>query len=193
MLGRVHALTSTSGIVALAAGGVALVALVWAISLTVALRRIRLAQRAVLGEGRTDLVDHAATLARDFRSLHDYVEDALRRVDGRVRHAEDRLDGAIAFRSIVRYDAYGEMSGRQSTSIALLDATRSGIVITSIHHRDQARSYVKQVQRGVPELELAPEEAEAVRRALSGDTQPLAAEGVDEDAPVRARAARRRA
>ena len=61
--------------------------------------------------------------------------------------AEQRLDGAIAYRSLVRYDAYGEMSGRQSTSIALLDASQSGIVLSSIHHRDQARLYAKQVTR----------------------------------------------
>jgi hypothetical protein len=61
------------------------------------------------------------------------------------------------------------MSGRQSTSIALLDATRSGIVLSSIHHRDQARIYAKEVQEGRGELELSPEEDEAVRLALEGD------------------------
>ena len=81
--------------------------------------------------------------------------------------AEQRLDGAIAFRALVRYDAYGEMSGQQSASIALLDASRSGVVVTSIHHRDQARLYVKQVRDGVGELELSPEEAEAVRLAVA--------------------------
>ena len=64
------------------------------------------------------------------------------------RTAEHRLDGAMAYRSLVRYDAYGEMSGRQSTSIALLDANRSGLVLSSIHHRDQARLYAKQVHNG---------------------------------------------
>jgi hypothetical protein len=83
-----------------------------------------------------------------------------------MRICEERLDGAIAFRALVRYDAYGEMSGRQSTSIALLDATRSGVVLSSIHHRDQARLYAKQVHQGQAELELSPEENEAVRLAL---------------------------
>jgi hypothetical protein len=69
----------------------------------------------------------------------------------------------------VRYDAYGEMSGRQSTSIALLDSTRSGVVLSSIHHRDQARLYAKQVRGGEAELELSPEENEAIRLALEGD------------------------
>jgi hypothetical protein len=69
----------------------------------------------------------------------------------------------------VRYDAYNEMSGHQSASIALLDATRSGIVLSSIHHRDQARLYVKQVRDGRAELELSPEEQEAVRVALAAE------------------------
>jgi hypothetical protein len=74
----------------------------------------------------------------------------------------------VSYHSLVRYDAYGEMSGRQSTSIALLDANRSGIVLSSIHHRDQARLYAKQVHGGRSELELSPEEDEAVRLALEG-------------------------
>ena len=88
--------------------------------------------------------------------------------------AENRLDGAIAYRALVRYDAYGEMSGRQSTSIALLDARRSGIVLSSIHHRDQARLYAKQVYEGRGELELSPEEDEAIRIALAGGGNPRA-------------------
>ena len=60
------------------------------------------------------------------------------------------------------------MSGRQSTSIALLDHRRSGVVLSSIHHREQARLYAKQVRDGEAELELSPEEAEAVQRALGG-------------------------
>ena len=75
----------------------------------------------------------------------------------------------IAHRAVVRYDAYNELSGRQSTSIALLDAHRSGIVLSSIHHREQARLYVKQVQEGVSVVPLSPEEQEAVRAALAGE------------------------
>jgi hypothetical protein len=73
----------------------------------------------------------------------------------------------VAYRALVRYDAYNEMSGRQSTSIALLDARRSGVVLSSIHHRDQARLYAKQVVEGQGQLELSPEEHEAIRVALA--------------------------
>jgi hypothetical protein len=98
--------------------------------------------------------------------LRDWVEGALAQVDERLAGASDRIDGCLAYRSLIRYDAYGEMSGRQSTSIALLDAQRTGLVLSSIHHRDQARLYAKQIREGQPELELSAEENEAIRLAL---------------------------
>jgi hypothetical protein len=164
----VHDLSSTAGIVAIAAGGVAVVALATSLGLALSLRRLRNAQRVVLGGAQQDLVAHASSLQRDFEALSQYVQDAAGRLDQRVGHAEQRLDGALAYRALVRYDAYGEMSGRQSMSIALLDATRSGIVLSSINHRDQARFYAKQVNQGQSELELSPEEHEAIKLALEG-------------------------
>jgi hypothetical protein len=164
----VNDLTDPAGIAALAAGGVALIALILAIVLAVKLRRLRSAQQVVLGGyGREDLVAHASGLQSAFEVLHGRVEEVAQRLDERMAEAERRIDGAIAYRSLVRYDAYGEMSGQQSASVALLDATRSGVVLTSIHHRDTARLYVKQVRDGAGELDLSPEEAEAVRLAVA--------------------------
>jgi hypothetical protein len=165
----VHDLTSTAGIVAIAGGAVAVVALASTVALAIRLRRVRADQRLVLGDRREDLVAHAASLEAQFEALSGYVQDAADRLDERMKVAENRLDGAIAYRSLVRYDAYGEMSGRQSTSIALLDSRRSGVVLSSIHHRDQARLYAKQVFEGRGELELSPEETEAIQLALEGD------------------------
>ena len=160
-------LSSTVGVVALAAAAVALVALVLNAVLYRQLRRLRADQRAVLGEQGTDLVGHAASLDAEFRTLHDYVTNVAGRLDARVDAAEQRLDGAISHWGLIRYDAYNEMSGRQSTSIALLDSSRSGVVLSSIHHRDQARLYAKQVSEGKGELKLSPEEEEALRIALA--------------------------
>jgi hypothetical protein len=172
----VHNLTSTAGIVALAAGGVAVVALLLSIVLAVRLRRVRADQRFVLGDHNQDLVSHAAELEGQFAALYSFVQDVAERLEQRMGVAEARLDGSIAYRSLVRYDAYGEMSGRQSTSIALLDASRSGVVLSSIHHREQARLYAKQVHQGRGELELSPEENEAIRIAIEGGSEQLLAE-----------------
>ncbi len=175
MLGvAVHSLSSTVGIVAVAACAVAVIALIFCIVLAVRLRRLRAAQRVLLGDAERDLVEHSAELTRSFEALHLYVEDVAAKLHERLATAEGRLDGAIAYRGLVRFDAYNELSGRQSTSIALLDESRSGIVLSSIAHRDQARIYAKQVVDGRGELKLAPEEEEAVRLALAGETPTVA-------------------
>jgi hypothetical protein len=164
----VDELNSTQGIVALAAAGVGLLALLWVVVLSVKLRRLRAAQRTLLGGGDTDLVTHAARLQEAFVQLRDWVEETAGRLDERVAAAERRIDGCVSYISLVRYDAYNEMSGQQSISLALLDAHRSGVVVSSILHRDQARMYVKQVHEGAAELELSPEEEEAVEAAMAG-------------------------
>jgi hypothetical protein len=160
-------LNSTQGIVALAAAGAAALALIWLIVVSVKLRRLRAAQRTVLGAADTDLVGHAATLQEAFVQLRDWVEETATRLDERMLAAEHRIDGCVTYTSLVRYDAYNEMSGRQSSSLALLDAHRTGVVVSSIQHREQARVYVKPVHEGSSELQLSPEEREAIETAVA--------------------------
>jgi hypothetical protein len=161
-------LTTTQGIVALAAGGVALVALILAIVLAFRLRSLRRAQTTVLGDGSRDLVTHIAQLDDAFVNLREYVEEALARLEQRSQAMDARIDDCVAYRALVRYDAYGEMSGAQSSSVAILDKHRSGIVLSSIMHRDQARVYVKEVRDGQSSIELSPEEQQAIDTALAG-------------------------
>jgi hypothetical protein len=161
---------STAELIAIVAAGLAAVALIAAAALAIRLRTVRSGQRRVLGEyGERDLIAYGVELQQAFTVLRDYVEDVGRRLDTRLSGAERRLDGAITHHALIRYDAYNEMSGHQSLSIALLDANRSGIVLSSIHHRDSARLYAKQVTAGEPELTLSPEEEEALRVALAQD------------------------
>src|SRR5215831_7300212 len=97
-------LTTTQGIVALAAAGVAVVALLLSIVLAVKLRRLRASQRLVLGEhGQRDLVTHAQRLETGFVELRDWVEDVLSGIDSRMGTAEQRIDGCLAYASLVRY------------------------------------------------------------------------------------------
>ena len=145
-----------------------MVALLWTIFNSFRLRRLRAGQRMVLGDGRGDLVAHAAGLQEAFVQLRDWLEETATRLDERMNTAEERIDGSVAYTSLVRYDAYNEMSGRQSSSVAFLDSHRTGVVVTSIAHRDQARVYVKQLHHGSSEVELSPEEQEAVDNAMAG-------------------------
>ncbi len=160
-------LSEPQGIIAIAAAAVAVVALLGCLALALSLRRLRAGQRLVLGESQRDVIAHAVDLQEAFTALRDYLGDVAEGLEERLGAVELALQGAISHRSLVRYDAYNELSGQQSMSIALLDGNRSGIVLSCIHHRDQARVYAKQVRHGQSELELSPEEAEAVQLALS--------------------------
>jgi hypothetical protein len=162
------AITDTRGIIAIAAAAVAVLALLACAALAVSLRRLRRSQRLVLGErGEHDLVAHASSMQEAFEDLRAYVDDVAVRLDERLATAEAALRGTLSRRALVRYDAYNELSGQQSVSIALLDDGQSGVVLSCIHHREQARVYAKQINAGQGELELSPEEAEAVRIAGS--------------------------
>lgn len=156
-------------IVAIAGAALGLIALGWAFSLQRKLRRLQQAQKVVLGDhGEQDLALHAKVMTDQVQQMAAYLKSTTEQTEARLAKAETRLDGTIAHSGLVRYDAYNEMSGRQSTSIALLDSRRTGVVLSSIHHRDQARMYAKGVREGVGELELSPEEAEALRVAMGG-------------------------
>jgi hypothetical protein len=69
--------------------------------------------------------------------------------------------------AIVRYDAYEQSGGHQSASVAMLDAARTGVVLSAIQGRDYARIYIKELDRGRASVALSPEELEAVERAMS--------------------------
>ena len=168
-------LQSLPALIALGAAAGALIALTLAVVLAFKLRRLRKAQLAVIGgSDQRDLVAHAARLETGFAELRDLVDQSLGAAERRLAEVERRLDGCVAHSALVRYDAYGEMSGRQSSTLALLDARRSGVVVSSIHHRDQARVYVKSLHEGESEIDLSPEEQEAIVAALSSGPEAVA-------------------
>lgn len=78
-----------------------------------------------------------------------------------------RREGAEALRhlSVVRYDAFGDMGGHLSWSLALLDDAGHGVVLTSVHGRSEARTYAKGVADWTSEQQLSPEEVEAIQNA----------------------------
>ena len=73
--------------------------------------------------------------------------------------------GAVRHVGIVRYDAFGDMGGRLSWSVALLDDGGDGVVLTAIHGRSEARSYAKSVSAWTSDQPLSPEEEDAVASA----------------------------
>ena len=149
--------------VAAAACALAALALVVALALWRRVSKLVEAQAVVLAGGRHDLLEFAVAL----QGRIDDVNRALSEVAAGLSRVDRRVDGAITNTAVVRYDAYEGTGGQQSASVALLDANRTGTVITAIQGRDYARIYVKDLDRGRSSVALSPEEQEAVERAMA--------------------------
>jgi len=158
-----HVSTSVAAWIAVGAAAGAAFAVLLGLAYVVSLRRMRKAQLVLLGGSKSDLVDFAVSLQSRIDDLHRAVDEiaaGLARVDRRV-------DESVSRTAIVRYDAYEGSGGHQSSSFALLDSARSGIVVSAIQGRDYARIYVKEVEHGRAAVALSPEELEAVERAMA--------------------------
>jgi hypothetical protein len=154
--------SSAAAAIAIAAGVLAVAALLLAAVAWSRLRSIRTAQQALLGRGSSDLIDFAV-------SLQGRMDENYRRLDELANGNAElhrRVDGVVSRVAVVRYDAYENTGGHQSASVALLDASRTGIVLTAIQGRDYARIYVKELEDGRSPVALSPEEQEAVDRAM---------------------------
>lgn len=68
----------------------------------------------------------------------------------------------------MRFNPFSQTGGNQSFSLALLDGNNDGIVISSLHNREETRVYAKIVKKGESEKEMpfSDEEREAIRQAL---------------------------
>jgi hypothetical protein len=131
---------------------VALVVLASVVALVVAV--VALSRVNAVNARRVDARRRAADLPTDLEGLRAEVQ-AL------------RMEAAQALRhlAVVRYDAFGDMGGHLSWSMALLDDGGDGVVMTSIHGRSDARTYAKNISSWRCEQALSPEEQEAVKYA----------------------------
>jgi hypothetical protein len=154
--------TTVAAVIAIAAAAVAVAALATAVYVWIKVRRVRTAQKLLLAGGRADIVDFAVSLQGRIDDLHRAVDE----IAGGLARVDRRVDETLANAAIVRYDAYEDTGGHQSASVALLDSSRTGIVVTSIQGRDYARIYMKELERGKASVALSPEEQEAVERAM---------------------------
>ena len=133
------------------------------IYLIVQLRRMRSGQRLLLGADQQDLVEYAVGLL----ARVEHVESRADHVEQGLQHVTGRLDGVLQRWALLRYDALEGTGGRQSVSLALLDAGSNGMILTAIQDREYARIYIKQVTAGESDLELSPEETRALEQATA--------------------------
>ncbi|MGI8677969.1 MAG: DUF4446 family protein [Jatrophihabitans sp.] len=148
---------------------VALVAAYVALRTLAKLRRAtRVLARGARGEeNHASLVETAQRHDERIDVVSEQVETLRRHLEGAMGARPGDAPGALRNVALVRYDAFTELSGRMSFSLALLDEKGDGVTISAIASSGDTRVYAKGVADGKGEHELSPEEQQAVSVALA--------------------------
>jgi hypothetical protein len=118
---------------------------------------------------KVDAVPDDGNVVAVLRAMDDRSKsnaELIQALTSRVFEIEGRLPYAISYVGVVAYDAFGNITGNQSRSIALLSQRGDGLVVTLLKARDETVFYAKQIADGKGVEELSPEELAAVNRAL---------------------------
>lgn len=102
----------------------------------------------------------------DLFSDINYLKDAVDKNAKEVRHIYKRLETTYQKLGIVKYDAFKQMGGRLSFSLALLDENNNGFILNSVHSSDGCYSYTKEIKNGGCEISLGEEEEQALKIAM---------------------------
>jgi hypothetical protein len=165
-----------SNYVAVFALVLAYVALVAAYCALRTLARLRRAT-TVLAKGARGPEAHASLIEATQRNTErtevvaEEIADLRAMVADQMKKRKDSQPGGapagLSHIALVRYDAFGEMSGRMSFSLALLDEHGDGVTISAIAGTGDTRVYAKSIADGKGEHELSPEEQQAVTAAIA--------------------------
>lgn len=113
---------------------------------------------------------------QDGRSLEQIIRDTYEKYDEVSKKVEINADNIERIKEnmkltyqkmgVVKYDAFNEMGGKLSFSLALLDKENNGFIINSMHSREGCYTYIKEIVKGESYIVLADEEREALNEAL---------------------------
>ena len=94
------------------------------------------------------------------------VEAGLAVLDQRVQDIEARIPFAVTRNAVVAYDAFGNITGQLSRSMALLSESGDGIVLSILVSREETLFFTKEIRGGTGSEMLSPEEELAVANAM---------------------------
>jgi hypothetical protein len=146
----------------IAAAAVAGIALMVALLLIVQMAALRRRLDGVPRDG--DVIGLLRELDQDLSA----VEKSLVELRPRLESLEAAMPAAVSHVGVVSYDAFGDITGKLSRSLALLDRRAGGMVLSVLVGRHETLFYAKQVRNGVGAEELSPEEQAAIERAMTG-------------------------
>lgn len=120
------------------------------------------------------------TTTIDVESAMITMQDKVRAIEGEQKQTKEAvkiIHGTLAKMKanigIYKYSAFSEGGSDLSFSVAILDETKDGVVLTGIHSREQAYIYAKPIVKGESKYSLSPEEKEAISRSSLKELQPV--------------------
>lgn len=116
----------------------------------------------LLGRDGGSLEEDIVHLVEDNKSLKATAEKNRRD----IRTLYKKAESAYQKMGLVKYDAFHQMGGQLSFSLALLDENNNGFIINSVHSTEGCYSYTKEIKNGVCPISLGKEEAEALEMAI---------------------------
>lgn len=116
----------------------------------------------LLGKDGMSLEQEIIGLCEDNRFLKNSTEKNKKD----IRNLYKQIETAYQKMGLVKYDAFNQMGGQLSFSLALLDENDNGFILNSVHSAEGCYSYTKEIKNGVSAISLGTEEAEALAIAM---------------------------
>lgn len=110
-----------------------------------------------------------ASLEQDIAGLYEdnkFLKTSADKNKKDIRTLYKRMENAYQKMGIVKYDAFNQMGGQLSFSLALLDENNNGFIINSVHSTEGCYSYTKEIKNGESSISLGKEEEEALATAI---------------------------
>lgn len=112
---------------------------------------------------------NAASLEDTLVKRLNQVEDLIasdEHTQEKVQMVLDHLDNTYQKVGLVKYDAFNEMGGKLSFSLALLNRKNNGFIINAMHSREGCYTYIKEIVKGESYILLGEEERQALEKAI---------------------------
>lgn len=147
--------------------GLAAISLISIILLIITLCKLKTLRRRVDTLTRGKDTESMEDVMLNFFERIESLENAEQRMHQDIKEIKQNLKITYQKTGLVKYDAFREMSGALSYSLALLDKQNNGVLITSMYSREGCYTYAKDIVNGESEINLSEEEREALKQAVA--------------------------
>jgi Protein of unknown function (DUF4446) len=147
---------------------VAAILVLLAVAIAQGRRTRRLADRLDAITQGSDGASIEAILGQHLERVHGVVRD-MNRLEARTAVLERDLRSTLGRVGLIRYNPFEDTGGAMSFALAILDASGTGFVVSSLHARTGTRIYAKPINKGTSEAALSAEEGQAVERAMGAE------------------------